>query len=818
MSATPPQPEPRPAPFVGPRPFEGAEERLFFGREAEVGELLSFVVANPVVLLHAPSGAGKSSLLNAGLIPALEREAGFEVLPPARVRRAVAEGGASASSGTNVFVGNALAHWQAAAQAAAGDAPARSGGGPRRAAEHGEDPTFGEYLERLERRTDRRGRPLPRVLVFDQFEEIVLVHPERWEQRAGFFEQLAEALERDTRLRVVLALREDYLAALDPYLPILPDAWRFRLERLSPEAALEAARGPIAAEGLSFAPGVAERLVGELRRSRQHLGGSEAVEFEGEFVEPVQLQLVGDSLWRELPAGVDVITDDHVREFGDVDQVLTRFYTDAVRAAAVAGGVDEGELRDWVGEHFITYMGTRGTVVGTPYSTAGMPNAVVDVLEQRRLIRREWRAGAGWYELSHDRFIGPIRAANESWLRAAAGGLGDHSAERSANQALARAQDAEADGRFDDAQLSLQEASRLFADLGDRAGSAFTTLRMSAVALDVGDVDGALQSAIEATETYEELDDAGGMAAARAQIAETRLETGAFGEAIDAAREAIALAQRADDPEAVLQLLHRWVGVMLDGFLADEAVELCESTLERYVASRHFFGVAAVGRFLGDLIRSEDLGEPVRHYREAADSYLDAGDPVAAAQTLLRLADWHEQAEDYDAQIAVCDEAIALVPDDAAPVLRRAFAHWYAGHWPDAIADFTHVLERAPKHLDALNGRAHARAESGHFADALADADEVVARAHGPIVAYAHNARGLALGGLGRYEEALRAFETSLSREPGNAWALFNRAVTHERAGQRRKARADFRRALTASAPALNPWRRRVADAAVGGT
>ena len=125
----------------------------------------------------------------------------------------------------------------------------------------------------------------------------------------------------------------------------------------------------------------------------------------------------------------------------------------------------------------------------------------------------------------------------------------------------------------------------------------------------------------------------------------------------------------------MLQLLERWVGVLVDAFLQDEAVELCESVLERYVASQHSFGAAAVGRFLGDLIRAEDLAEPVRHYREAADSYLDAGDPVAAAETLLRLADWHEQTEDYDAQIAVCDEAIALVPDDAAPVLRRAFGH-----------------------------------------------------------------------------------------------------------------------------------------------
>ena len=69
-------------PYVGPRAFT-AGERLF-GRDRELADLVDLVIAERIVLLHAPSGAGKSSLLQAGLTPRLRAE-GLVVLPVARV-------------------------------------------------------------------------------------------------------------------------------------------------------------------------------------------------------------------------------------------------------------------------------------------------------------------------------------------------------------------------------------------------------------------------------------------------------------------------------------------------------------------------------------------------------------------------------------------------------------------------------------------------------------------------------------------------------------------------------------------------------------
>jgi Novel STAND NTPase 1 len=77
-------------PYPGPRPFEREEQNLFFGRDREVSELLSLIIAHRIVLLYAQSGAGKTSLLHAGIIPSLTEE-GFAVQPVARVRGLIPE-------------------------------------------------------------------------------------------------------------------------------------------------------------------------------------------------------------------------------------------------------------------------------------------------------------------------------------------------------------------------------------------------------------------------------------------------------------------------------------------------------------------------------------------------------------------------------------------------------------------------------------------------------------------------------------------------------------------------------------------------------
>ena len=57
----------RPNPYPGPRSFQQGER--LFGRERETAELLDLLIAERIVLLYSPSGAGKTSLVQVSADP-----------------------------------------------------------------------------------------------------------------------------------------------------------------------------------------------------------------------------------------------------------------------------------------------------------------------------------------------------------------------------------------------------------------------------------------------------------------------------------------------------------------------------------------------------------------------------------------------------------------------------------------------------------------------------------------------------------------------------------------------------------------------------
>jgi hypothetical protein len=448
--------QPHENPYPGPRPYERDEKALFFGREREKRELVSLIRAHRIVLLYAASGAGKTSLLNAGVIPALEDDEGFEVLPSLRIRAAADE--PLPKDVGNVYAYSVLANLNRELDLGLSRDRNRLAG-----------MSIKDCLKHI---GDTRTRRVPRLLVIDQFEELFTVYPQFWSQREAFVLQIVEAVEDDERygpLRILLALREDHLAELAPYARLMPDGFRIRrrLELLDWASALEAVTKPMDRTGRTFAPKVAEQLVNDLRKQRiesrrapeaglrrrsawprrwRRPATSQSELIDGEFVEPVLLQVACRSLWERLPPGITVITHEHLREAGNVDQALQELYDDAVRSAlkamrtrvvspgAASGGrsiaatlgvlrLREGQLRARIEEEFITSLGTRDSKYKGESSTAGIPNTAVEALERERLLRGETARGARYFELTHDSLIEPIRAANrrqrERWRRRA---------------------------------------------------------------------------------------------------------------------------------------------------------------------------------------------------------------------------------------------------------------------------------------------------------------------------------------------------------------------------------------------------------------
>ena len=74
MGRTVPGTEPLPkCPYPGMRPFTSEDSDRFFGREDEIRKLVACLEKHSFITVIGPSGSGKSSLVLAGLIPALKQ-------------------------------------------------------------------------------------------------------------------------------------------------------------------------------------------------------------------------------------------------------------------------------------------------------------------------------------------------------------------------------------------------------------------------------------------------------------------------------------------------------------------------------------------------------------------------------------------------------------------------------------------------------------------------------------------------------------------------------------------------------------------------
>jgi hypothetical protein len=334
-------------PYVGPRTFTTEEGDLFFGREREALDLLSLVISERLVLFYAQSGAGKSSLVNTRLIPGLHAEGEYVILPIGRVK-----GDREGLEIDNTYVLNLI-----------------SSLAPQEFSESelskltlcqflakmniGKEPNFDNPDPSGEHSDGDQGTLKKCALIIDQFEELFTTHPEAWEKRGDFFKQLAQAMQEFPHLWIVLVMREDYIAYLDPYVHLLPGKLRVRyyMQRLEREAALEAIKNPVK-DIRPYADGLAEELVENLASIKVWKpGGGQSVQ-AGQFIEPVQLQVVCHNLWEHLSEGTQ-ITQKDLQEVGDVDLSLERYYDERVSTVAKTHGVSERRIREWFDKELI---------------------------------------------------------------------------------------------------------------------------------------------------------------------------------------------------------------------------------------------------------------------------------------------------------------------------------------------------------------------------------------------------------------------------------------------------------------------------------
>jgi WD40 repeat protein len=387
-----------PNPYVGPRPFETGEP--LFGRDRELRELLYLLSGERIVLLHSPSGAGKSSLIQAGLIPRLRER--FDVWRPTRVGHPPPPD--LAADANRYSLSAMLGFEQGIPESLRRPVPALAA------------LRLGEYVATRPRRP---GAPEHIVLFFDQFEEVLTADPLAIAAKRAFFAQLGELLQ-DPRVWVLFSLREDYLAPFDPYTQQVPTHLRnrYRLDMLGLDAAREAIARPAGSDARQWTEPALDRIVGDLAAVKLQQADGSFTEQMGLHIEPMQLQVVCRGLWERMPADDISVDPEDVEAFGNVTHALGTYYAEEVRRIAGQNEAAERALREWVGEKLITSDGIRRPVLRTAGASEGLANEQIGRLVDAHLVRADHRGGATWYELAHDRLVAPLRADNERWAQA----------------------------------------------------------------------------------------------------------------------------------------------------------------------------------------------------------------------------------------------------------------------------------------------------------------------------------------------------------------------------------------------------------------
>jgi hypothetical protein len=382
-------------PYVGPFPF-GPGQRLP-NREREAQDLADLVISERVVLLHAPSGAGKTSLIQAAVLPKLT---GFRVAGPARVDKPVPVD----DRGRPYDVHNRYVLSIAFSLL----------GGEKRDPRELDRLTLAEVLKRTLPPASRGQLPL---LVLDQLEEILTLDPTDWLVKEQFFQELGAVVADG--VWALLAMREDYMGGLDRYLQFVPGHLRsrYRLDFLTHKEALAAIQKPARNQGVTVTDDAAWALVDKLARTKVQSPEHHVESKPSPYVEPFQLQVVCRRLWRDVHRAkrdFRTIEKVHVERHVDVERALSRYYADSIAEVVDTFQINERDVRDWFEHQLITAQGFRSQTTTGPV-TGPHSEQILGRLTDMFLVNSDARGTTVWHELAHDRLIPAVRANNHAW-------------------------------------------------------------------------------------------------------------------------------------------------------------------------------------------------------------------------------------------------------------------------------------------------------------------------------------------------------------------------------------------------------------------
>ena len=388
--------------YPGIRAFNPSEAKLFFGRRQETEDLLSLVKTRSLTVLFAKSGIGKSSLINAGLVPKLT-ENGFL---PIVVRFQNTE-----SSPLEIM--DRVLAWYIDNDKLVKNHPA---GSPEPQLWHKiKTAKFGE-----------KGDQVP-LFLFDQFEELFSHAPEK---RADFTRQLAdlvenrlpeaaqEALQSTPRsqrtpemldwytpaaVKFLFAIRSDRLHELNEMTTAIPAVLttgnRFELRPLNRDNAREAIIEPARLAGAFSSPifSYEEKTLDDILTNLSSQ--------KGEEIESFQLQILCGEIEQKVRAkgtAGTVVTPDYLGGAAGIKAILNDYYENQIRT--LGDETSQKLARGLVEDQLIADRKRIGAAV----ETVNLPKDLIEKLLGSRIIRISNTHLGDVYEISHDTLVDPI--------------------------------------------------------------------------------------------------------------------------------------------------------------------------------------------------------------------------------------------------------------------------------------------------------------------------------------------------------------------------------------------------------------------------
>jgi WD40 repeat protein len=380
-------------PYRGIEQFRFIDRPVFFERRDETRKLVRLVSIYRGSLLYGESGVGKSSMSNAGFIPAMLDE-GFLAerlrVQPVPGAELVVERIALTDEGTAPFLPSRFAaddEQRTRLVFSTADVHARLG------LEH------------------EGGAPL---LIFDQFEEFVTLFEEAPENRDKFAEaaKAQNALlnffrdllgDETLPVKLLFVFREDYLAKLSKLFALVPNLRDQHVRLTFPDSSVlkKLIRGPFESEipPEHFGHIISEELANKLCAALEERS-------ETGFVNLTEVQIACLSLWRD-PKG-ESLFDTMPDRTAVVQKLLEGHLTGSLDK--LSPGLREPAVA--ILRHLVTGAGTRNIILEADLlerlsaSEKISPDlgkrALAELTDQSRLVRRQRRNEAYFYDITSE--------------------------------------------------------------------------------------------------------------------------------------------------------------------------------------------------------------------------------------------------------------------------------------------------------------------------------------------------------------------------------------------------------------------------------